>query len=83
MSESGKKERQGMVPVDGSKNGYFLGPDTTNEEFKRILMSRSPIRCIIMNFKTRERFRVRLLGRDITTVNNKVPDDCIYINRFS
>lgn len=72
-----------MVPVDGSKNGYFLGPDTTNEEFKRILMSRSPIRCIIMNSKTSQRFKVRLLGQNITTINNKVPDDCIYINRFS
>ena len=72
-----------MVPVDGSKNGYFLGPDTTNEEFKRTLMSRSPIRCIIMNFKTSKRFRVSLLGQNITTINNKVPDDCIYINRFS
>lgn len=83
MSELGKMERQGMVPVDGTKNGYFLGPDTTNEEFKRILMSRSPIRCVIMNSKTRKRFRVRFLGQDITTINNKVPDDCIYINRFS
>lgn len=78
-----QEERRGMVPVDGSKNGYFLGPDTTNEEFKRILMPRSPIRCVIMNSKTSQRFRVGLLGQNIITINNKVPDDCIYINRFS
>lgn len=79
----GQEERRGMVPVDGSKNGYFLGPDTTNEEFKRILLNRGKIRCIIMNSKTSQRFKVRLLGQNITTINNKVPDDCIYINRFS
>lgn len=78
-----QKERQGMVPIDGSKNGYFLGPDTTNEEFKRILLNLGKIRCIIMNSKTSKRFRVSLLGQNITTINNKVPDDCIYINRFS
>lgn len=78
-----QEERRGMVPVDGSKNGYFLGPDTTNEEFKRILLNFGKIRCIIMNSKTSKRFRVSLLGQNITTINNKVPDDCIYINRFS
>lgn len=78
-----QEERRGMVPIDGSKNGYFLGPDTTNEEFQRTLLNLGKIRCIIMNSKTSRLFRVRLLGQSIITINNKVPDDCIYINRFS
>lgn len=78
-----QEERRGMVPIDGSKNGYFLGPDTTNEEFQRTLLNLGKIRCIIMNSKTSRLFRVRLLGQSIITINNKVSDDCIYINRFS
>lgn len=70
--------------LEGTKNGYVIDDTSTAEGFEdleEICKQYEKTTCIICNAKTKqERFRVRLLGRDIITVNNKVPDDVFFLN---
>jgi hypothetical protein len=68
--------------IAGMKNGYTIGPDSTNEEFQRIIKSRKGVRCILVNRKTRAHFQVGLMGRDTFTINNRINDQEFYINNF-
>lgn len=68
--------------IAGTKNGYTISQDSTNEDFQRIIKSRKGVRCILVNRNTREHFRVGLLGRDTFTINNRINDQEFYINNF-
>lgn len=71
-----------ITPIENTTNGFMLGPDTTPEDYGRISAPFEPIRCLICNEATSKRFRIRLLGRNIITVNNKLPDGAIYFDKI-
>lgn len=66
--------------VEGKKNGYAILEDTTNEEFRSLLKSYPKVRCIICNERLAKRIQYGVLGHNITTINNKIPDEIFYIN---
>ena len=66
--------------VEGKKNGYKLLENTTNEEFQSLLKSYSKVRCIICNDRLYSRFKVGTFGKNIITINKKIPDGIFYIN---
>lgn len=68
--------------VKYTKHGYIMS-DATNEEFQKLLKGYpDKVRCVICNKDTAKQFRIGLLGRSIITINNKVPDDVIFINHY-
>lgn len=68
--------------VEGKKNGYALFDDTTNEEFQKLLETYPKVKCIICNERLYKRFRVGTFGKNIITVNKKIPDRIFYINQI-
>ena len=68
--------------ITGTKNGYRMSGDTTNEEFQKTISGRRPLKCIVVNEATRRRFSLSLLSNNIFTINNRVKDNEFYINSF-
>lgn len=69
--------------LENTKNGFKLFEDSNSEELKDIFREYRKVSCLIMNKKTaKNRFRTALLGNNIVTINNSVPDDCFYMNRL-
>ncbi len=69
--------------MEGCIYGYHL-VDTTNEEWRALVEKfeeKEKVRCVICNATMRSRFRIGLLGQNILTINNKVPDDVVFLNR--
>jgi len=69
--------------MEGRVYGYCL-VDATNEEWRAFIKKfeeKEKVRCIICNATMRERFRIGLLGQSIFTINNKVPDNVVFLNR--
>ena len=66
--------------INGKKNGYALLEDTTNEEFQSLLKSYPKVKCIICNERLYSRFRVGTFGKNIITINKKIPDGIFYVN---
>lgn len=71
-----------MTRIEGTKNGWRILPDTDNDKWNAACEEHHPVKCVICNANTAKRFRVRLLGSNIITVNNKLADDIVYFNRI-
>lgn len=72
-----------ITKLSGYKNGYQFDENTTNEEFKATVREHGKFRSLICNSNTVKHFGTTLLGENHITINNKVPDDCFFINNLS
>lgn len=72
-----------MKKLDGTQNGYIIEDTSTNDQWHKILKSYKDIRCIICNTSTSKYFKPPLMsyGKSSITINNKIPDRVVYINR--
>ena len=66
--------------LEGKKNGYELTLSSTNDDFRQICRSYSKVNCIIVNKRMAKIFKPNIMGANIITVNNKVPDNVFYLN---
>ena len=69
--------------IDGAKNGYTIEEGATDAEMKEVWDQYPKVRCLIVSRITRNRFRFSLFGRNVFTINNRVPNDTFYINNFN
>lgn len=71
--------------ISEKKNGWRF-KDLTNDEWistAKYYQRREGVRCVIVNDKTSKLFVAgRMGGRNIITVNNNVPDNELYFNKF-
>lgn len=69
--------------VEGTNFGIDIS-NCSNQEWevfqKEFIEKESSIRCLICNSNTAKRFRLGLFCNNIITINNKVPDETVYIN---
>ena len=67
--------------IEGKKNGYQLTATSTNDEFKETIRSfGKKVTCIIVNKRMARYLKPSIMGANIITVNNKVPDNVYYLN---
>lgn len=75
--------------ISGTKFGYMLDDNVTNEEYKTIINELNEqgikINCILCNKETSKFFRPYLsfiwTGNKGITLNNSIPNNQFYINR--
>ena len=74
-----------MKKLDGTQNGYIIEDSSTNDQWHEILKDYGDVRCIICNTNTSKYFKIPLIsyGRSNITINNKIPDMIVYINRVT
>lgn len=67
--------------LEDKKNGYRLTPTSTNDDFRYAKNSfGKKVNCIIVNKRMARYFKPSIMGSNIITVNNKVPDNVFYFN---
>lgn len=66
--------------LEGKKNGYQLTPSSTNDDLKEIYRSHGKVNCVIVNKRMAKLLKPNIMGANIITVNNKVPDNVFYLN---
>lgn len=69
-----------ITKIEGTRNGYLIDETSTGEEWNKIYSSYDNVRCIICNSNMFNNFRRGLLSNDIRVLNNKIPDNVVYIN---
>ena len=71
-----------MQKVEGKTNGYIIDDATTNEEWLSVCKHYPKVKCVICNIRTASYFKIPFMGRSIFTINNKLPDNTVYINKI-
>lgn len=67
--------------LEDKKNGYRLTTTSTNDDLRYVKTTfGKKINCIIVNKRMARFFRPSIMGANIITVNNKVPDNVFYFN---
>lgn len=74
-----------MRKIAETENGFLIDNTSTNEEWHKILEAYQKVKCIICNANTSKYFKPSLFsfGKSCITINNKIPDMVVYINRVS
>lgn len=67
--------------VEGTKHGFILKPENTQDDWKETQGLYNKINCIICNKTTAmKHFHIHYLGNSIITINNSIPEDIVFIN---
>lgn len=69
-----------IIKDNNFKNKYILDDSSTNDDLKQVLESYDKVNCLICNKNTGKRFTVGIFGQSIITLNNKIPDNVVFVN---
>lgn len=72
-----------IYKAEGYKNGFKFDKSTTDADLQEALRPYKDSRnlhCLICNANTMKQFKVGILSDNIITINNKIADDCFFVN---